>query len=344
MTTFSQRCRALLAALAIDAVAGELPNALHPVVWMGHWLKLGERHAPLSDRAQLVWGAGWTAGGATLAGFAAALVSSHTPAQGAAASTLLAYRALDRAAGGVQTALAQGELAEARRLLGWHLVSRPTADLGAGEVAAAAIESLAENLSDSVVAPLLAYLVGGLPGLAIYRFGNTADAMWGYRDGQFEFLGKPAARADDMVNLAPARLTAGLLAASAQLANGRGAAAWHIAQRDHGRTASPNAGWPMAAMAGALDTTLSKRGYYTLGDGKRPADAAMLAQARRIARVAVALVVAALIAGSLDATTVAQSMRLRLYAFAILEPAKRFVAALARSFCEQDRAVYRRCA
>jgi adenosylcobinamide-phosphate synthase len=289
------RSRALLVALACDAALGELPNALHPVVGMGRWLKLGERLAPQGDASRLGWGAAWLISGAALAAGAAALVPAHPLARGALASTLLAYRALDRAVGQVQAALAKDDLNEARRLLSWHLVSRPTADLRADEVAAAALESLAENLSDSLAAPLLAYLAAGLPGLAIYRFCNTADAMWGYRDERYEYLGKAAARTDDLLNFVPARLTAALLALAAQLVNGRGAAAWRAAQRDHGHTPSPNAGWPMAALAGALDTTLTKRGYYVLGDGPRVPDVAMMAKARAIARLALALATIGLI-------------------------------------------------
>lgn len=293
------RCRALLVALAIDSLAGELPNALHPVVWMGHWLSLGERIAPQSNIARFGWGAGWLIGGAALTGGAVMLLPRHPLVQGAAASTLLAYRALDRAVGEVQMVLAANDLDEARRLLSWHLVSRPTAELRADEVAAAAIESLAENLSDSLVAPLLAYGRGGLAGLAIYRFCNTADAMWGYRNKRYEYLGKAAARTDDLLNLVPSRFTAALLALAAQLARKRGVAAWHIARHDHGHTASPNAGWPMAAMAGALDTTLIKREHYSLGNGVRVPNAAMLAEARTVARVVVALLVAALLVGDL---------------------------------------------
>jgi adenosylcobinamide-phosphate synthase len=295
MTRIPQRCLALLVALAVDALAGELPNTLHPVVWMGHWLKCGERDIPHGNIGRLGLGAAWLSGGAALVGGAAALVPAHPLAQGAVASTLLAYRALDRAVGEVQAALTRDDLDEARRLLSWHLVSRPTGDLRADEVAGAAIESLAENLSDSLVAPLLAYGLGGLSGLAIYRFCNTADAMWGYRNERYEYLGKAAARTDDLLNLVPARLTAALLALAAQLVNGHGTLAWRVACRDHKRTASPNAGWPMAAMAGALDTTLTKRDHYTLGDGERTADAQMMAEARTIARVAVGLLVAVLI-------------------------------------------------
>jgi adenosylcobinamide-phosphate synthase len=289
-----RRCRASLAALALDYAAGELPNHLHPVAAMGRWLALGERLAPAGPLARLLWGAGWLGGGIGLSAGLAAALPSMVLVEGIAASTLLAYRALDRAVGVVQAALAGGDLAGARRLLGWHLVSRPTADLSPAEVAAAAIESLAENLSDSVVAPLGWHLAGGLPGLAAYRFSNTADAMWGYRDERYRRLGMAAARFDDLLNLVPARLAALLIALAAQATNRRGRESWRVARRDHGRTASPNAGWPMAAMAGALDTTLTKRGHYTLGNGARTPDAPLIAEARVVARRALLIIVAAL--------------------------------------------------
>ncbi len=176
--------------MAGDALLGDPPNAWHPVVLLGRWMRLGERLAPRADHPRLAWGALWIGLGAGGAGALAGLAPRHPLARGALASTLLAYRGLDRAVGEVQAALERDDLAEARRLLGWHLVSRPTAELGAAEVAAAAIESLAENFSDSLVAPALAYLAGGLPGLAVYRLSNTADAMWGYHSERYEYLGK----------------------------------------------------------------------------------------------------------------------------------------------------------
>ena len=157
-TALAARCRALLIALVADMLLGDPPNRWHPVVALGGWMRLGERWAPESTTARLGWGAAWLAGGIALSGATAALLPRNVLLQGLAASTLLAYRGLDRAVGEVQAALDSGDLVEARRLLGWHLVSRPTTDLDAAEVAAAAIESLAENLADSLVAPALAYL------------------------------------------------------------------------------------------------------------------------------------------------------------------------------------------
>jgi adenosylcobinamide-phosphate synthase len=296
----AERCRALLLALAIDALLGDPPETWHPVATMGRWLALGEQLAPGGKAARLAWGSLWLGGGLALSAGAARLLPPWLPLQGAAASTLLAYRGLDLAASEVQAALSRHDLAEARRLLGWHLVSRPTAELRADEVAAATIESLAENLSDSLVAPLLAYLLGGLPMLAAYRFSNTADAMWGYRNERFEHLGKTAARLDDLLNLVPARLSALLIALAAQAQRRRGWPALQVAYAFSSRTASPNAGWPMAAMAGALDTTLRKRDHYTLGDGSCLPDADMIGAARRIIRLVVVLLLLALATAGLE--------------------------------------------
>ncbi|MFQ3633531.1 cobalamin biosynthesis protein, partial [Roseiflexus sp.] len=145
----SRRRQALLIALAADLLIGDPPNTWHPVALMGHWMHFGDRLAPQGHRERLIWGGAWLAGGVALAGCIASRVPSNVLLQGSVASTLLAYRGLDRAVGEVQAALQRNDLVEARRLLGWHLVSRPTDDLRADEVAGAAIESLAENLGDS---------------------------------------------------------------------------------------------------------------------------------------------------------------------------------------------------
>ncbi|HSH82773.1 MAG TPA: adenosylcobinamide-phosphate synthase CbiB [Herpetosiphonaceae bacterium] len=294
----SHGAQRMLVALAVDASLGDPPNALHPVVAMGRWLQLGEQFAPSDPTSRLIWGAVWTCGGMGVSATVAALLPRHTLTQGAAASLLLSYRTLDRAVSAVQAALSSGDVVQARQLLGWHLVSRPTAELSAPDVAAAAIESLAENLSDSVVAPLCWYTAGGLPALAIYRFSNTADAMWGYHDARYEYLGKAAARIDDALNWAPARLTALLIALAAQANARRGSLAWRIARRDHAITPSPNAGWPMAAMAGALNTTLAKVGHYQLGDGPREPATDLIDEALRISRTIMLVIGAAVLAVS----------------------------------------------
>jgi len=180
---------------------------------------------------------------------------------------LIAWKGLMQAGEAVSKPLERGDLVAARHELSWRLVSRDVSQLSESLIAAATIESLAENMSDSVVAPLLWYGAGGLPCALIYRFLNTADAMLGYRDEEREWLGKTAARLDDLVNLIPARLTALLIVASAPVSGGKLCQAWQIWRRDARRTASPHAGHPMSAAAGALGVVLEKVGHYRLGAG-----------------------------------------------------------------------------
>jgi adenosylcobinamide-phosphate synthase len=188
-------------------------------------------------------------------------------------------RELVQAAERVQVLIQTGDIDGARAALR-DLVSRDATSLDAGLVSAAAIESLAENANDSIVAPWLAFMVAGLPGAYAYRAVNTLDAMVGYH-GRYEYLGKPAARCDDLLNLVPARLTAVLLIASAAR-DGTAQTAWRTTRRDHSATASPNAGWPMAAMAGALQVRLEKIDQYVLGGAYHPPNAADIVAARRL--------------------------------------------------------------
>ncbi len=290
------RLSVILLSLFLDLVLGDPPNRFHPLLLMGRWLSWGRRRAP--HRGRFWFGAGWTLVGMGLFSLPWRWLGQKIPRPAAlifsagVLKLLFAYRNLRQAVLEVHTALAADNLPEARRLLGWHLVSRDTSALTAGEVAGAAIESLAENLTDSVTAPLWAYAVGGLPAAWAYRFVNTADAMWGYRTPELEQLGKFPARLDDALNWLPARLTGWLLVAAAWLAgeDGRRAAQTMLAQ--HGRTASPNAGWTMSAMAGALGVTLTKRGVYELAGGPADPTAADIRRALRMADVCVALSVA----------------------------------------------------
>jgi adenosylcobinamide-phosphate synthase len=203
--------------------------------------------------------------------------------------TTSSVRGLARAAVEVRQALAAGDLAKARRLLAWHLVSRDTAGLDESQVAAAAVESVAENTSDGVVAPGLWYLIGGLPAALAYRFVNTADAMLGYRDAEREWLGKIPARLDDVLNLLPARLTAVFMLLAAPLVGGRPLRALRVWWRDARKTASPNAGHPMAAAAGVLGIELEKVGCYRLGAGERLPLAADIGRAVRLLYAVVGL-------------------------------------------------------
>jgi len=288
-------------AIALDLAFGEPPPALHPTIWMGRGLAAGRAsRRARGPRATAVEGALVTLGVVGLAAAAGYAVDTalrgggriRAVARSIALKPALALRGLLVAGVAVERALRLGQLDHARALVARHLVSRDTTSLSPREIAGAAISSLAENLSDSVVAPLLAFRYGGLAGAYAYRALNTADAMVGYHTPELEWFGKVAARGDDAVNLGPARLTALLIAATAPLVGGSIRTALRMAWRDAGRTPSPNAGWPMAAMAGALDVALGKRGVYDLHDAGRPASADDIRRARRIVAGAAVLAVA----------------------------------------------------
>lgn len=282
----------ILMALALDLIFGDPPNHWHPTAWMGKLIGYAKKNRPWGNRgSELAYGGGLALGGAALAGGLAWIIErllKKMPrplgwlASAALLKTTFSLRGLDEAAWQIQIALERGNLPEARRLLAWHLVSRDTSQLDASRIAAATVESVAENASDSLVAPLFYYALGGLPLAFAYRFTNTADAMLGYHTGELEWLGKIPARLDDLLNLLPARLTGLLLALAAPVAGGRAARAFHFINRDAGKTASPNAGYPMSAMAGALDVELEKIGHYRLGEGSRRPQPADIRRSRKM--------------------------------------------------------------
>jgi adenosylcobinamide-phosphate synthase len=275
----------IILALLIDRWCGEPPARIHPVVWMGCYLRRAGRSLPdRGPRMALFLGATyWLAGAALVAalyGLAGAGSATLPPwldivLTAVLLKPLFALRLLLREVGAVESSLMRGVECGRARLA--HIVSRETANLDSGEIRESSLESLAENLSDSVIAPLFWFALFGLPGAAVYRFANTADAMWGYR-GRWEWAGKFAARADDLLNLIPARLTAiGLLLLSpnriALLLRLPGEAA---------RTASPNSGWPMGALALSLNVRLRKPQVYALNaDGSAPSAADTVAALRR---------------------------------------------------------------
>lgn len=288
----ARRWAVMAAALALDLALGDPPNRWHPVAWMGRAIAFARRAAPSQGRAApFVYGLAVAGLGAAIwggIGWALARLCRWLPTgwliEAAALKQTVALRGLSQAAQAVAHPLAVHDLPEARRQLSWHLVSRETSSLDAHQVAAAAIESVAENTSDGVIAPLFWYGVGGLPAALAYRWLNTLDAMWGYRDPAHEWLGKAGARADDLANWLPARLTALLLV----LAAGKQAGpAWRTWRRDGHLTASPNAGQPMSAMAGALGVALVKVDHYTLGAEFDKPTVAHVGQAMMLMRRAV---------------------------------------------------------
>jgi adenosylcobinamide-phosphate synthase len=223
-------------------------------------------------------------------------------ATGVLASTLIAQRSLHRHVADVADALDQGGVAAGRSAVS-RIVGRDTEPLDAAGVARAAIESLAENFSDAVVAPVLWTVIAGLPGAALYKAINTADSMIGHRIPRHLAFGWAAARLDDLVNLPASRLTALLLIGAAALSHDTPAgAAWRTLRRDAWRHRSPNAGYPEAAMAGALGLSLAGLRSYggvqvedaLMGNGRRAADSADIRRALTLYRRADAILIAVL--------------------------------------------------
>lgn len=224
------------------------------------------------------------------------------------ASTLIAQRSLHEHVARVAAGLEQAGLDGGRQAVSM-IVGRNPQTLDEAGVARAAIESLAENFSDGIVAPAFWLGAGGLPGIAAYKAINTADSMIGHRNPRHLAFGWASARLDDLVNLPASRLTALLLVASAALDRTADAGgAWRAVRRDAGRHRSPNAGWPEAAMAGALGLRLAgPRTYgetriedHWMGDGRAEATAADIRRALTLYRRACGLLwaLAALLAGT----------------------------------------------
>ena len=223
------------------------------------------------------------------------------------ASTLIAQRSLHRYVANVANALEHGGL-DAGRAAVAHIVGRDTHALDTAGVVRAAIESLAENFSDAIVAPVFWMAIGGLPGAALYKAINTADSMIGHKTPRYEDFGFAAARLDDLVNLPASRLSALLLVAAAAISKDTSAeAAWHAARRDAPHHRSPNAGYPEAAMAGALGLSLAGPRVYggqaiddaLMGDGRRDADAGDIRRALALYRLADTMLIALLAAVTL---------------------------------------------
>ena len=262
----------LSVALAIDLALGEPPRLIHPVVWVGKVASFLERGGLRSPLIQFICGAGVAA--VTIALFAVPayfmlyyLKGLNFVAYVIIGAVLLkltfSLKELRRAALRVKGLLLRGKLDEARSELR-SLVGRNTRDLPESLVVSATVESVAENISDSFVAPLFYFLLLGVPGAVAYRVVNTLDAMVGYH-GKYEYLGKFASKLDDVLNFVPARLTVLLLVSASFLTKGGGRDSWRVALSEHSKTESPNAGWTMAAMAGGLGVQLEKVGHYRLG-------------------------------------------------------------------------------
>ena len=272
----------IILAVLIDICLGEPPSPLHPTVWMGTQIAFLKREMSpgfslkFSKALRFGWGILIILSGIVVWGTALSLAErvlrSHSLLYLILGAALLkvsfSLRYLLFSGREIRDALKKKDLDRARTLTSWHLVSRDTGDLDEKEISSCVIESLSENITDSFTSPLFYFLIAGLPGAWCYRFINTSDAMIAYRTEELEWLGKFTAWCDSILNLLPARLTGLMICLAAFLFPGAsGRDAWEIMIRDRGKTASPNAGWTMAAMAGAISSRLEKKGSYVLGDG-----------------------------------------------------------------------------
>jgi adenosylcobinamide-phosphate synthase len=302
-----------LFALILELIVG-YPDRLvevigHPVIWMGRLIAALDWHLN-DERAALARRHLAGAGALLLLMVLVALIAFLLErglmalpfglvAAALLGSTLIAQKSLFAHVARVAQALEQDGLAAGRAAVS-HIVGRDTAPLDEAGVARAAIESLAENFADGVVAPAFWMCVAGLPGAAVYKAINTADSMIGHKTPRHEAFGFASARLDDLVNLPPSRLTALLIVAAAACSRDASAKqAWRAVRRDASHHRSPNAGYPEAAMAGALGLSLAGPRLYggvlvddaLMGNGRRDAKAADIRLALALYRRADAILI-----------------------------------------------------
>jgi adenosylcobinamide-phosphate synthase len=313
----------LVVALGLEALFG-WPDALHrairhPVVWIGALIALLERHLNNPARSELLRRLGgivalivllvavWYAVSLIRIAIHALLPFDGWILEAVLAASLLASRNLWNHVIAVARGLEQDGIDGGRAAVSM-IVGRDPQSLDDAGVSRAAIESLAENFSDGVVAPAFWLAIGGLPGIALYKAINTADSMIGHKSERYRAFGWAAARLDDLVNLPASRLSALLLVSAAALLPGASAgAAFAAIERDAGEHRSPNAGWPEAAMAGALGLKLAGPRRYAeglvedhwMGDGRSEATAADIRRALKIYAMAGLLLFSAALAGAL---------------------------------------------
>ena len=292
----------LAVAFILDLVLGDPAWLPHPVVAIGRaiaWLeKVLRRVFPQTPRGEVEAGAVLVVL-ICLAAFFSTFLLLHLlarldhrlafVAECYLGYQLLATRCLADAAEKVFEPLARGDLAAARQAVGM-IVGRDTAELSEAGVARATVETVAENASDGVVAPLLYMAIGGLPLAMLYKAINTMDSMIAYKNDKYLHFGRVAARLDDIANFLPARITARLMVHAADLCRLDSKNAWKIYLRDRGKHTSPNAGHPESACAGALGVQLGGDSIYfgkvvhkpTLGDPLRDIEPADIRRSKRL--------------------------------------------------------------
>ena len=293
---------AVLGGFLLDALFGDPAWLPHPVVLMGRCISALEKHLrtalPKTPRGELVGGAAVAAvlplGTLAVTGLACWAAARLHPALGLALQMLwcgqaLAAKGLAQESRNVYKELAKGDLPAARRAVA-RIVGRDTQNLTAAGVTRAAVETVAENTSDGVIAPLLYMLLGGAPLALTYKAINTMDSMLGYKNEKCLYFGRCAAKLDDAANWLPSRLAGLLWVAAAGLTGNSARGAWRIWRRDRRRHASPNSAQTESACAGALGVQLAGPAYYfgeyydkpTIGDPLREIEPRDILRANRM--------------------------------------------------------------
>ena len=293
---------AVLGGFLLDALFGDPTWLPHPVVLMGRCISALEKHLrtalPKTPRGELAGGAAVAAvlplGTLAVTGLACWAAARLHPALGLALQMLwcgqaLAAKGLAQESCNVYKELAKGDLPAARRAVA-RIVGRDTQNLTAAGVTRAAVETVAENTSDGVIAPLLYMLLGGAPLALTYKAINTMDSMLGYKNEKYLYFGRCAAKLDDAANWLPSRLAALLWVAAAALTGNSAREAWRIWRRDRRRHASPNSAQTESACAGALGVQLAGPAYYfgeyydkpTIGDPLREIEPRDILRANRM--------------------------------------------------------------
>ncbi len=258
----------LLLAVLFDILFGEPPAAVHPVVWMGKLISLLTEHAPALNRKMYgLCMAIFCVSVAVLAGLI--ILSLGTGLLGLIVSAFFlkssfSIRMLLTSAIGIKKDLEEGRIEKVRSDLK-TFVGRDTTGLNENQAASAVVESVAESFVDGVLSPLFYFLLLGIPGALAYRMINTLDSMVGYKKEPFIELGYVSARLDDLANWVPARLSLVFIFV-ASIFFGKPVDAVKTAILDHDKTASPNSGWPMSAVSGALNARLEKINYHVIGE------------------------------------------------------------------------------
>ncbi|NWG37531.1 cobalamin biosynthesis protein [Nitrososphaera sp.] len=294
---------ALAGGLALDWAFGDPPNRYHPVAWLGrlvgYFVPRLKSGSATVERAKGAAFALLLVGLLALAVHFAAVASLHLAGLftlGAFSAIILkvtvAVRGMEKHAMAITGCLERGDLPGARQNLSM-IVRRKTDDLDEQHVLSATIECVGESTVDGIAGPVFYYSLFGPAGAFAYRVINTLDSMVGYKDEYYSNIGWMSARLDTLANYIPARITASLMVVSAKIIGADWKNSARMLQRDHAKTFSPNAGYPMATMAGALRVRLEKIGHYALGDSQEPATIEKCRQAVSIMKLTTVLLFAA---------------------------------------------------